>query len=244
MTRTGTRHIAGVCECAPQKKLRVQVMSQVEAVKSREAMRFEILGDRQATLEIEPVDLHSEASLLAARLVNLSSKGAKLSVSEDLPRNRAIRMKLAVDELGLSFYLATRVCWTTKGENGSWFVGCELSPNVPESILKHVTEGGRLERREDDRRPVVHEVGVCRKTMFRTKEDLGVLRNFASGGMCVSTTAPAKLGEKLAMRFGRLAEIPLVEVVVRWQMQQGEHYLIGCEYADPGSFAMLNSLLK
>ncbi len=62
--------------------------------------------------------------------------------------------------------------------------------------------------------------------------------------MCVSTTAPAKLGEKLAMRFGQGAEIPLVEVVVRWQMQQGEHYLIGCEYADPGSFAMLTSLLK
>ena len=219
-------------------------MSQAEAVKSREALRFEILGDRQATLEIEPDDLRSEALILAARLVNLSSKGAKLSVSEELPRNRAIRMKLAVDELGLSFYLATRVCWTTQGEEGMWFIGCELSPNVPESILKHITEGGRLERREDDRRPVLREVGVCRKALFRMKEERGELRNFASGGMCVSTTAPAKLGEKLAMRFGQAAEVPLVEVMVRWQMQQGDHYLIGCEYADPGSFAMLTSLLK
>ncbi len=219
-------------------------MSQAEAVQSREAMRFEILGDRQATLEIEPDDHRTEAAVLAARLVNLSSKGAKLSVSEQLPRNRAIRMKLAVDELGLSFYLATRVCWTTQAADGMWFVGCELSPNVPESILKHITEGGRLERREDDRRPVLHQVGVCRKALFRLKEERGELRNFAAGGMCVSTTAPAKLGEKLAVRFGQGAEIPLVEVVVRWQMQQGEHYLIGCEYADPGSFAMLTSLLK
>lgn len=219
-------------------------MPQAEAVQSREAMRFEVLGDRQATLEIESDDFRSESDVLAARLVNLSSKGAKLSVSTELPRNRAIRMKLEVDELGLSFYLATRVCWTTQAADGMWLVGCELSPNVPESILKHIADGGRLERREDDRRPVARNVGVCRKTLFRMKEELGELRNFASGGMCVSTTTPAKLGEKLAIRFGQGTEIPLVEVVVRWQMQQGEHYLIGCEYADSGSFAMLTSLLK
>lgn len=218
-------------------------MSQASVVQSREAMRFEILGDRHATLEIEPDDFRSEATVLAARLVNLSSKGAKLSVAMQLPRNRAIRMKLAVDELGLSFYLATRVCWTTEAADGTWFVGCELSPNVPESILKHITEGGRLERREDDRRSVAQSVGVCRKGFFRTREERGELRNFASGGMCVSTTAPARLGEKLAIRFGQGTEIPLVEVLVRWQMQQGEHYLIGCEYVDSGSFAMLTSLL-
>jgi hypothetical protein len=212
--------------------------------KSREAPRYELVDERQVQLELEPDDLHSEPSTVMARLLNLSTQGAKLAVPLDPPRNWTIRMKLAIDELGVSFYLSTRVCWSAPAGDGGYLIGCQLSPAVPETVLRHVAGGARPERREDDRRPTTHQIAVIRKSFFRTREETGVLRNFATGGVCIEVGGGAKLGEVINLRLGEATEIPAIEVVVRWTLQEGDRYLWGCEYADPGSFAMLASLLK
>lgn len=213
-------------------------------IQAREAERFEIVEERRVALEIEPDDLRSEPQIISARLLNLSTTGAKLGAPICLPRDRAIRLKLSIDEMGVSFYLSTRVCWSAPAGEHGFTVGCQLSPNVPASVLKHLAQGARPERREDDRRPTTHATTIVRKSLFRTKEEAGLLRNFAAGGVCLDLASPAKLGETLNLRFGEASQIPLVEVVVRWQLQEGDRYTVGCEYSDPSSFAMLASLLK
>ncbi|MGC3969343.1 MAG: PilZ domain-containing protein [Pirellulales bacterium] len=213
-------------------------------IHARESERYEIVEERQVALEIESDDLRDEATVVTARLLNLSTQGAKLAVPKALPRDRAIRLKLCARRNGRELLLVhARLLEAPAGEHG-FTVGCQLSPNVPASVLQHISKGAKPERRDDDRRPTAHETTVVRKSLFRTKEEPGTLRNFAAGGVCVEVGTAAKLGETLSLRFGDDEQIPLVEVVVRWQLQEGNRFLLGCEYTDVSSFAMLASLLK
>jgi len=203
--------------------------------------RYEIDGELGVTMIIEPEDHRAAPIELAATLLNLSASGAKMVVPAALEQDRSVRIKLVVEKLGLSFYLSARVCWAASEGAESSIVGCQLSPNIPEGILQHVARGGRLNRRDKDRRATSIQVQLNRAGMrFWSREKAG-LRNYAAGGVCLETHKTAALGEVIRIRFPT-EQVDGVDVVVRWVMQQGDRYLIGCEYQEASSFALLQAM--
>jgi hypothetical protein len=212
------------------------------ATAQREELRFELVGRRFVTLTIEPDDHRAERLTGTAQLLNLSSNGARLSVPFELPKSKSMRIKLEVDDLGLSIYMAAEVCWQALSDSQENTIGCRLSPQIPPSILKHVTEGSQPDRRDEERLPSIHRVvldGGLGPTQMHAHAEL---RNYAAGGLCLEAAAPAELGQQLRLQVGSAATE--VRVVVRWHLQKGVRHLIGCVYADPNGFERLTAALK
>ncbi len=212
----------------------------------REDPRLELVGNQFVTVTIESDDNRAEPNTVAAQLLNLSAAGAKLSVPLDLPRDKSIRIKLTLEEFALTIYLSGTVCWAAKEGTQSSLIGCRLSPTIPTSILEHVARGGTLDRRDEDRRPTENIVDLLRRRAARGPAEQAELRNYASGGVCLELSQPAELGEHIRVRFRQSASKSAVQfdVVVRWQMQQSDHYLIGCEYADSQSFELVKTVVE
>ncbi|MCE9607307.1 MAG: PilZ domain-containing protein [Planctomycetia bacterium] len=217
-------------------------MSQV-AVASRVEPRYEIDGELAVTLIIEPDDYRSAPIEVEATLINLSASGAKLAVPTALEQDKTVRIKLVVDRLGLSFYLSARVCWAAPEGESSSIVGCQLSPNIPEGILQHIAQGGRLNRRDQDRRATSMQVGIARGGIRLWSREKAVIRNYAAGGVCLEMTKSAQLAEVLRLRFA-MDELEGVDVVVRWVIQQEDRFLMGCEYQNATSFARLQAVFN
>lgn len=203
--------------------------------------RYELVGNQIVTLTIDPDDHRTEPMTVSAQLLNLSTSGAKLAVPLDLPRDKAIQIKLTLEEFGLTMYISGTVCWAAKDDAQACQIGCRLNPNIPASVLQHVAQSGRLDRRDEDRRPTNCTVAVVRRKLLRNQEESADLRNYASGGVCLAKSQPAELGERLSLRLG--SSTTKIDVVVRWQMQQGEQCLLGCEYVDANSYGVLKTLL-
>ena len=216
----------------------------MKTVTDRADARYELIGNQVVTVTIESDYHRAEPTTVSAQLLNLSSSGAKLSLPLDLPRDRSIRIKLTLDEFGLTIYVSGKVCWAAKTTevDHACLVGCRLSPNIPMSILEHVAQTGRLDRREEDRRPAKCAVEVVRRRTFRSVVEAADLRNYASGGVCLATSQPAELGERFGVRLG--ASATKIDVIVRWQMNQGNVCLVGCEYVDAASYDVLKALFE
>ena len=215
-------------------------MSQA-AAGPRSEPRYEIDGELGVTLIIEPEDHRAAPIEMKATLLNLSASGAKMVVPTTLQQDRTVRVKFVVEKLGLTFYMSARVCWVAAEGFESSIVGCQLKPNIPEGILSHLASGGRLNRRDQDRKATAINVGLTRGGIRLWSREKACLRNYATGGVCLETQKTAKLGETLRIRFAT-DQVDGVDVVVRWVMQQDERYLIGCEYQDAASFALLQAM--
>lgn len=209
------------------------------AVAERAQPRYEIEESFSVELVIEPDDHRAEPIRLAATVLNLSTRGAKLAVPMALERDRTVRIQLVVDRLGLSFYLSARVCWAAPAGTEASVVGCQLSPPIPDGILKHIAQGGRLNRRDQDRRPVEATVAISRQGARLWSREQGLLRNYAAGGVCLETGKSAALGEKFQIRLNGTQ----LGIVVRWVIQQDDRYLLGCEYEDAASYSSLEAAL-
>jgi hypothetical protein len=207
----------------------------------RADQRYELAGNQIIPVTIVSDEHRVDPITVDAQLLNLSSTGAKLALPIDLPRDRWLRLKLTLEEFALTIYVSGKVCWKSNGGEQSCQVGCRLNPQIPTSILQHVAQSGRLDRRDEDRRPVQRPVAIVRRRGLRTVEEPADLHNYADGGVCLSASQPAELGERLTLR---LDGGPKFEVVVRWQMQQGDQCLIGCEYVDAKVFDALKAALE
>lgn len=216
-------------------------MSQAAVVGARVEPRYEIDGELGVIVFIEPEDHRAEPIELKATLLNLSASGAKMSVPAALEQDKAIKIKLIVEKLGVSFYLQARVCWAEQDGTAASIVGCSLTPNIPEGVLSHLGSGGKLNRRDQDRRATAIQVGIGRTGLRLWSREKAELRNYAAGGVCLETGKSAQLGETLRVRFAT-DQVDGVDVVVRWVMQQGERFLMGCEYKDPAGFAVLRAM--
>ena len=135
--------------------------------------------------------------------------------------------------------LSARVCWAAPAGTEASVVGCQLSPPIPDGILKHIAQGGRLNRRDQDRRPVEATVAIARHGARIWSREQGLLRNYAAGGVCLETGKSAALGEKFQIRLNSTQ----LGIVVRWVIQQDDRYLLGCEYEDTASYSLLEAAL-
>lgn len=203
------------------------------ATGSRAQPRLDLEEAFAVQLSIESDDGRTE-QIVTATVLNLSTSGAKLAVPLALKADKAFRLRLVVDLLGLNLYLSAKVCWSAPDGTDACVVGCRLSPTIPDGILQHIAAGGRLDRRDESRRSTAVEVQVVRSGKKRFFREFGTIRNYADGGLCLETTQPTIVGDVFELRPRDKGGDAIV-VVARWVMQQGTEFLTGCEYAGPES---------
>src|SRR5262245_231256 len=121
------------------------------ATGSRAQARIDLDEAFAVQLTIESDDGRTE-QIVTATVLNLSTGGAKLAVPLALKADKAFRLRLVVDQLGLNMYLSAKVCWSAPDGTDACVIGCRLSPNIPDGILQHIAGGGRLDRRDESRR--------------------------------------------------------------------------------------------
>lgn len=203
--------------------------------------RYALLEAFCVEVEVERDERPGETLRVVATVLNLSANGAKLAVPQAMGRDETFRIRLAVDRLGLNFYLWAQVCWAAP-DGAACIVGCRFTPDLPEGILQQLAEGMRLDRRDRDRLKTCAKVGIVRENSRFWSRETGRLHNYATGGVCVETDRTAKLGETVTLRLDKKHRVE-VPVVVRWVAEQDDRYLMGCEYADPQSFARMQDAL-
>ena len=201
-----------------------------------EELRYQIDGEQLVTVTVDPDDHRAGRRTLEARLINLSSGGARFSLPLSIPVGETLRVQLAIERLGLSMYVTAEVCWTAADGSGNSLLGCKVQPSVPAGILAQLAQGGRLDLRSMVRRKTTCDVSIRRpSSSWWHGAPSGSLRDVACGGLCIETRKAVKLGESLHIAPSA-ADLQL-EVLPRWQLRQGDSYLIGCVFVDQGRAA-------
>jgi hypothetical protein len=207
----------------------------------REELRYEIPGDQTVSIAVDPIDHRALPQVLTAHLINLSASGAKLAVAAHLPPHKMLRLKLQIPSLSLELYVSAKVCWASHSEPDQCILGVRLSPRISESLLGHLAAGGRLDRREATRVADTVQLHFVRDRRLPGAVERATVQNYSAGGMCLETTTPARIGERIQVRFSDAAQTAIV-AVVRWQLQQGNCCLLGCGYVEADGFEKLTSL--
>lgn len=204
--------------------------------------RYEIVGEQRVTVTIDPEDRQGRRRVFDARLINLSSGGARFAVPATIPVGEVMHVQLAIERLGLSMYVTAEVCWAENVAHGESLLGCKLAPAVPAGLLRKVAEGGRTDRRHTRRSSTSCEVAIKRNGGgWWNGVKTAVLCNVAEGGVCMETRKPLTLGEQIRIIAPETGDE--VEVVVRWQVANGSSHLSGCEFADAGRATEFEAVL-
>jgi hypothetical protein len=171
------------------------------------------------------------------RLVNLSQNGARLVVDQEIPLNGTVRIKLAVPDLGLEFYVGGAVCWIRPAEEqaGAWTMGCSLRPGVPQRLLAHMAQGGVVERRFEQRSGQRIPVQVLAGD--RGAEFAATLHNYSHGGFCLETENMVDPGQRLELRLTHAnGDQTVIDGTVRWALHADNLWLAGCAFGAADTF--------
>jgi PilZ domain-containing protein len=203
----------------------------------RDTARLEFADIPTVSITLDAAQDRFKPRVIWASLINLSSQGAKLALPIILPQNKEFRLRLTIDQFALQFYVSAKVCWTAVGGEDGSVIGCRFRPSLPNGLLDHLAAGGTLDRRDSPRGKVKSTIRIVRQRR-PARSELANLQNFSTGGFCIETTRPATPGELFRV-LPEAAENTAFDAVIRWQLQQGKRYLLGCGYVGKKGFERL-----
>jgi hypothetical protein len=175
------------------------------------------------------------------RLVNLSQNGARLVVDQEIPLNGTVRIKLALPELGLEFYVGGAVCWIQPADQQQtgWIMGCSLRPGVPQRLLSRMAQGGVVERRFEPRSG--QKVPVRVHTVNPAAEFAATLHNYSRGGFCLETENMVDPGQELELHLTHSTGArDVIGGTLRWALHVDNAWLAGCAFRTPDAFDRLS----
>jgi hypothetical protein len=203
--------------------------------------RFSLGGEHEVTVTIEPEDHRQEPQVCLGRLLDLSRSGARFRLPLDVPVANTLRVKIALSDLGMEFYVGASVCWTKPDDSGFWQLGCLLNPAIPAGLFERLSRGGRIDRRDTPRAQRTLNVPVFWELAGQRVE--GVLQNYSRGGFCVLVDRPGKPGQRLQVQLE--GEQTLVVVAEsEWQLASSEGYFVGCSFSNSRGFERLDEFCQ
>lgn len=175
-----------------------------------------------------------------ARLLDLTPKGAKLSLDSPLQFMEPVAVRLVSAHAGVEQRHFAQVRWVRAGEGDEWLAGCSWDAPVPQEVLDQLASTGALQRRESARMEVDGEATVW------WGPGKGVKVRFldlSEGGFCLGSPEPGQ-GAWLRVVPAAVGE-QHVQIIaqLRWQRQIPDGYQLGCKFADPKDYAVLQRLL-
>ncbi len=167
--------------------------------------------------------------------------GVRLSVPTDIAAHNKLCLRLSVAELGMDFYVAGESCWSKKDANGTWQLGCSLSPGLPDGVLDLLAAKGRLDRRLTSRD---HEsINVSLAWDLSTAPIPATLENYCQGSVCLFTAVPGDIGKQVRVIVKERMEVVVVAKCL-WQLRVADGYLLGCQFINDDGFAQLCSCVS
>lgn len=177
---------------------------------------------------------------LPARLLDLTSKGAKLSLESPLQFLEPIAVRLACPPAKFEHGLFAEVRWVRTGKDDEWLAGCSWEAPIPQELMDQLASVGGIQRRESPRMEVDGEATVWWGPGKSVKVRF---LDLSEGGFCLGSPEPGQ-GAWLRVVPAAVGE-QHVQIIaqLRWQRQISDGYQLGCKFADPKDYTVLQQLL-
>ena len=206
----------------------------------RQDPRYAVAAHRSLKVELHRW-LDSGEETVPGELLDLSQGGAKIFVSSCLQFSEAIGMDMTIADDEIKIQVTGEVCWIRPVGEQQWLVGCSFTPKISEQVIGQLAEAGLLERRCHTRRHVQLE-GTARWELERDPFPV-VIRDYSAGGFCMSSIRPGRVGQGVLIDLNTLGDSQReLTAKVRWQMESGGEYLIGCMMNDDQDYRLLREL--
>jgi hypothetical protein len=202
-------------------------------------LRYVLQEDHFVTVTLESDRVRLDNSIYRGRLIDLSENGAKLELPKPVAVDDSLRIKLAIDDLGVELYVMADVCWSEPVAEDTWQLGCKLQPAIPKKLFDCLADRGSLDRRSVPRLDETVELNGFWELEMQSVPVF--LQNYSRGGFRVLTQHPGKPGQRLHLSLGKNGK-HIVVANVRWRMNLDAGYLVGCRLLNKRDFVRLQQL--
>ena len=203
---------------------------------TRRDRRYASLKTTLGTIEFESGPRNGES--MKASLLDLSSRGAKLSVADMVPMECDIRLTLEFADPAMDVTTAARTCWSRPSGNDEWWLGCLFDDDLPESALVELCDAGYIERRRDFREDYLLDGAVS----WESSRDWSpaTLTDVSPGGFSLIADKPPKPETRLLLWLvSPKSETVRVVGNVCWHHQMDDYFKFGCSFANKDSYPIL-----
>lgn len=192
--------------------------------------RFQVADGEAIGLTIRLPSTDGGQEGLAARLVDISSRGAKIRSAAKIEDGAEVTMTLESDELPGPLTVSATIRWSRLATGAEWWLGCEFEPAIPAKVLSDFAKTGVLNRRDSNREASSLAAQLYIETCVEPYASRIV--NISAGGLCVLGPAIPELGSRVLIRPEDENNDATVTAKVIWHMDTDEGQLIGCAYVD------------
>jgi hypothetical protein len=202
------------------------------------APRYHIKSDSDLCVTIEKEDA---SDAIEAMLVNISVNGAKFKVSRAISAKEVLAVTIHAKRLNRTIVVSGEVCWVRPTTGDDWWLGCSLDPQIPEELLRELSEDGTIERREHQREQVSLHTTVQWELNNETAS--AWILNYSRGGFCLLSQFAGKPGERVRFQLELDGQqVILVRGKTQWVVKSQEGFVIGCEFLEPGDYNVMCDL--
>lgn len=178
----------------------------------------------------------------AVQLREISPSSAKLVVQGPPELSTSCRIRLASSKLKQVLEIPAQIDWVRPNPAGDWLVECEFRPRLNEATFAELLASGLLERRA----AVRYQTRIPVQVQWRpgATHVSGIVRDLSEGGLClclVTREAPPDTRDVCVIVAASQGEVSL-PLKIRWLLQVGRDYLIGCQFIRGEDFETLRKL--
>ncbi|MEX0676963.1 MAG: PilZ domain-containing protein [Pirellulales bacterium] len=177
-----------------------------------------------------------------AQLREISSTSVKLLVQGPPELSTGCRVRLVSSKLKAPLEFPAQIDWVRPNPAGDWLVECEFRPRMSEAAFAELLASGLLERRA----AVRYQTRIPVQVQWLPGESRvsGIVRDLSEGGLClclVTREAPPETRDVCVIVTTSRGEVPL-SLKIRWSLEVGRDYLIGCQFISSEDFEILRKL--
>ncbi len=169
---------------------------------------------------------------LKAEMLDLSTGGAKLRVSELLRLDEKIDVRIETHDRHIELTVPSKICWIRADGANHWTLGCAFQPPLPNHLIVSLAHRGYVERRTNHRKPIQRTAQV-RWEMESTWQAVTLL-DYSDDGFCMTGLLPSLETSRLLLN-GQLAEGEHVELPaqLQWKCRENDTWVCGCQFREP-----------
>ncbi len=202
---------------------------------------YPLLHPELVEATIAPCDGGSTAGC-SAQLREISPSSAKLIVQGPPELSTRCQIRLVSSKLEEPLEFPAQIDWVRPNPAGDWLVECEFEPRIPEAAFAKLLASGLLERRAAVRSQT--RIAVQVQWLPGDTRVSGIVRDLSEGGLClclVTREAPPDTRDVCVIATTAREEVSL-PLKIRWSLQVGPDYLIGCQFVHGKDFETLRKL--
>ena len=177
-----------------------------------------------------------------AELREISPGSAKLLLQGPPELSTRCRIRLCSSRLKQTLEIPARLDWARPNPAGDWLVECEFQPPISEASFADLLASGLLERRSAVRMQT--RIAVQVQWLPEGAWVSGIVRDLSEGGLClclVTREAPLETRD-VSVIVGTSKGEATLGLRIRWSLQVGRDYLIGCQFVRNEDFEVLRRL--